>query len=125
MAHCYNPSYPGSRDQEDHGWKPVWTNSKLDPISKIPTTKKASGVAQGKGPELKTQYLKKKKLTIHHSTSRMIEKEERKKGGKEGREGGKKGGREKGRMIGRIAGKKEGRKKKRRKEEVVKILRIN
>jgi hypothetical protein len=32
-----------------------------DPISKIPNTKKAGGVAQGVGPEIKPQYRKKKK----------------------------------------------------------------
>jgi hypothetical protein len=24
VAHTCNPSYSGGRDQEDHGWKPVW-----------------------------------------------------------------------------------------------------
>jgi hypothetical protein len=32
-----------------------------DPISKIPNTKRAGGVAQGVGPEFKPQYRKKKK----------------------------------------------------------------
>jgi hypothetical protein len=34
-----------------------------DPISKIPSQKRAGGVAQGEGPELKPQYHKKKKRT--------------------------------------------------------------
>jgi hypothetical protein len=29
-----NPSYPGGRDQEDHGSKPAQTNNSRDPISK-------------------------------------------------------------------------------------------
>jgi hypothetical protein len=39
VAHAYNPSYSGGRDQEDHGSKPPWANILLDPISKIPNTK--------------------------------------------------------------------------------------
>jgi hypothetical protein len=27
VAHAYNPSYLGGRDQEDCGLKPVWANS--------------------------------------------------------------------------------------------------
>jgi hypothetical protein len=27
MAHTYNPSYSGGRDQEDHGLKPAQANS--------------------------------------------------------------------------------------------------
>jgi hypothetical protein len=27
VAHAYNPSYSGGRDQEDHGSKPAWANS--------------------------------------------------------------------------------------------------
>jgi hypothetical protein len=37
---AYNPSYSGSRDQEDRGSKPAWTNSSQDPTSKKPITKK-------------------------------------------------------------------------------------
>jgi hypothetical protein len=40
VAHFYNPSYAGSRDEEDHGWKPARANSLKDPISKKPITKK-------------------------------------------------------------------------------------
>jgi hypothetical protein len=43
MAHAYNPSYSGGRDQEDHGSKPAWVNSSWNPISKKPITKKAGG----------------------------------------------------------------------------------
>jgi hypothetical protein len=34
VAHAYNPSYSGGRDQEDHSWKPAGANSSRDPISK-------------------------------------------------------------------------------------------
>jgi hypothetical protein len=37
VAQAYNPSYPGSRDQE--GSKPAQTNSSWDPISKNPSQK--------------------------------------------------------------------------------------
>jgi hypothetical protein len=61
VAHACNPSYSGGRDQEDGGLKPAQANSLQDPISKIPITKRAGGVAQGEGPEFKPQYHKKKK----------------------------------------------------------------
>jgi hypothetical protein len=34
VAHTYNPSYSGGRNQEDHGLKSVWENSSWDSISK-------------------------------------------------------------------------------------------
>jgi hypothetical protein len=51
VAHAYNPSYSGGRDQEDQGSKPAWASSSRDPTSKIPNTKRAGGVTQGIGPE--------------------------------------------------------------------------
>jgi hypothetical protein len=39
-VHAYNPSYSGSRNQEDHGLKPAQENSSRKPISKIPSIKK-------------------------------------------------------------------------------------
>jgi hypothetical protein len=48
VAYACNPSYSGGRDQEDCGSKPAQANS-------------SGGVAQGKGPEFKPQYHKKKK----------------------------------------------------------------
>jgi hypothetical protein len=39
LTHTCNPSYPGSRDQENHILKPAQANSLLDFISKIPNTK--------------------------------------------------------------------------------------
>jgi hypothetical protein len=44
LAHVCNPSYSGGKDQEDHGWKPAW--GKLDPVSKIPNTKRTGGVVR-------------------------------------------------------------------------------
>jgi hypothetical protein len=39
LAHAYNPSYSGGRDQEDHSLKPAWGNSSQDPVSKNPSQK--------------------------------------------------------------------------------------
>jgi hypothetical protein len=60
VAHSYNPSYSGSRDQEDPCLKPAQANSSQDPISKTPITKRTGGMAQGEGPEFKPQSEKKK-----------------------------------------------------------------
>jgi hypothetical protein len=57
VAHTCNPSYSGGRDQEDHSWKPAQANE--GPYLQKPFTKRASGVAQGVGPEFKSQYHKK------------------------------------------------------------------
>jgi hypothetical protein len=40
VAHTYNPSYSGARDQEDHSLKPAGANSSGNTISKITITKK-------------------------------------------------------------------------------------
>jgi hypothetical protein len=40
VAHAYNSSYSGGRDQQDHGSKPDWTNSSPDPVLKKIITKK-------------------------------------------------------------------------------------
>jgi hypothetical protein len=58
VAHTWNPSYSGGRDQEDRSLKPVRGNSLRDPILKKIHDKKV-GVAQGVGPEFKPQYSKK------------------------------------------------------------------
>jgi hypothetical protein len=61
VAHAYNPSYSGSRDQKDCDLKPVWANSLWDPISKkILHKNRAGGVAQDVGPDFKPQHHKKK-----------------------------------------------------------------
>jgi hypothetical protein len=61
VTHCCNPGYSGGRDQEDCGSKPAQANSSLDPISKIPNTKRSGRVAQGEGPEFKPLYYQKVK----------------------------------------------------------------
>jgi hypothetical protein len=61
VAHTYNPSYSGSKDQEAHGLIPAWANSLRDPISKTPSQKRAGGVARGVSPKFKPQYQKKQK----------------------------------------------------------------
>jgi hypothetical protein len=62
VTHACNPSYFGSRDQEDLDSKPAQANSSRNPISKNQSHKKrAGGVAQGIGPEFKPQNCKKKK----------------------------------------------------------------
>jgi hypothetical protein len=63
VAHTWNPSYSGGRDQEDCGSKSAQPNSLQDPISKKKkkkNMKRASGVvAPDVGPEFKPQYHKK------------------------------------------------------------------
>jgi hypothetical protein len=46
-------------------------NSSQDPISKKPFTKKTGGVAQGVGPEFKSQYCKQKKSNKKHKDFQM------------------------------------------------------
>jgi hypothetical protein len=58
VAHSYNPSYSGGRDEEDCSLKPDWANSLQDPISKDSSQKRAGGKAQGEGPIFKSQYYK-------------------------------------------------------------------
>jgi hypothetical protein len=55
VAHTYNPSYSGGRDQEDCSLKAAWAGSSPDPILKNLLQKRAIGVAQGVGPEFKPQ----------------------------------------------------------------------
>jgi hypothetical protein len=40
VAHAWNPSYSGDRDQENRGSKTAWANSLQDPIWKTAITKK-------------------------------------------------------------------------------------
>jgi hypothetical protein len=69
VAHIYNPSYLGERDQEDQGLRPARANSLQNPFLKIPNIKMAGGVAQMieclpskyKGSESKPQHHKKRK----------------------------------------------------------------
>jgi hypothetical protein len=61
VAHTYNTSYSGRRDQEDHSSKPTRGNSLRDAILKKNHHKnKAGGVAQGVLPEFKPKYRKNK-----------------------------------------------------------------
>jgi hypothetical protein len=39
VAHAYNASYSGGRDQEDHSLKPAWVNNSVIPYLKKPFTK--------------------------------------------------------------------------------------
>jgi hypothetical protein len=64
MAHVYNPSYSGGRDQEDHDLKPVQANSLRDPISNKPITK--IGLVE---------WLKMKALSSSPSTAKKKKKE--------------------------------------------------
>jgi hypothetical protein len=64
VAHTCNPSCSGGRDQEDHSSKFAQASSSPDPTSKKnPSKKMAGGMAQGVGPEFKSQYCKKKNKT--------------------------------------------------------------
>jgi hypothetical protein len=40
MTYTYNPSFSGSRDQEDRSSRPAWANNLRDLISKKPIIKK-------------------------------------------------------------------------------------
>jgi hypothetical protein len=60
-----NLSYLGGRKQEDHCSKPARANSSVRPyLKKTHHRKRADGVAQGVGPEFKTQYCRKKKKLV-------------------------------------------------------------
>jgi hypothetical protein len=46
VAHAYNPSYSGGRDQEGHNLKPAWGNNSQDPnLEKTHPQKRAGGMA--------------------------------------------------------------------------------
>jgi hypothetical protein len=54
VAHTYNPSYSGGRDQEGSSLKPTRVNSSQDPFSKKkknPSLKRSGGVDQGPVPQ--------------------------------------------------------------------------
>jgi hypothetical protein len=72
VAHTFNPSYSGGRDQEGCSSKPAQANSLQDPISKKKKkkkiTKRAGGVVQGEGPEFKPQFRKNKKQMLCDTT---------------------------------------------------------
>jgi hypothetical protein len=65
VAHTCGSSYSGGRDQEDCGLKPASGKEFVRPyLEKSLSQKRAGGVAQGIGPELKPQYHKKKKKSL-------------------------------------------------------------
>jgi hypothetical protein len=73
LAHAWNPSDSGGRDQEDHSSKPAWANSSVRPYLKNTHHKKrAGGVAQSVGPEFKPHYCKKKKQTPLDCTPKIV-----------------------------------------------------
>jgi hypothetical protein len=66
VAHAYNPSYPGGRDQEDHSSKPVQANSSWRPYLEKPFTK--IGLME---------WLQGKALSSSSSTTKKEEKKKR------------------------------------------------
>jgi hypothetical protein len=69
VAHAYNSSYSGGRDQEDHNSKPAQANSSTRPYLEKLFTK--IGLAQGEGPEFQTLVpQKKRKENLHMETYR-------------------------------------------------------
>jgi hypothetical protein len=64
VAHAYNPSYSGDRDQLDRGSKPAWQIVCETLSLKYLTQKMAGGVTQSEDPEFKPQYHKKKKKKV-------------------------------------------------------------
>jgi hypothetical protein len=58
LAHAYNPSYSGGRDQEDCGSKQPRQIVCKTLSQKNSSQKRAGRVAQGEGPEFKPQYYK-------------------------------------------------------------------
>jgi hypothetical protein len=70
VAHAYNPSYSGGRDQEDLGLKPAQAKFRSPYLEKNPLQKRAGGVVRGVGPEFKPQYSKKKKEKSKNKTLR-------------------------------------------------------
>jgi hypothetical protein len=61
VAHTYNPSNSGGRDQEDRRSKPALANSSRDTISKIPITKRAGEWLKVKALSSSPSTAKKKK----------------------------------------------------------------
>jgi hypothetical protein len=66
VAHAWNPSYSGGRDQEDHDSKPVQANIIVpqDLSQKNTLQKRAGRVAEGVGPQFNPQLHPPKKKTF-------------------------------------------------------------
>jgi hypothetical protein len=61
VAHAYNPSYSGGRNQEDHDSKPAQANCSEDAISKTLMTKMDWSSASRCRPRVQTLVLLKNK----------------------------------------------------------------
>jgi hypothetical protein len=64
VTHACNPSYSGSRVQENHGWKPASENRLKDPMSKKTQCKKGLMQrlkVQAMNPNPSTKKIKKSK----------------------------------------------------------------
>jgi hypothetical protein len=64
VAHTYNFSYLGGRDQEDHSLSPAWANTSWDPHLEITGAKWAKSrvpALQAQSPEFKSQSHQKNK----------------------------------------------------------------
>jgi hypothetical protein len=68
VAHTCNPSWSGSRDQEDHSLKPPLANSSVRPYLKKPFTKKDWWSGSRSSPEIKPKYHKKKQTILQVSS---------------------------------------------------------
>jgi hypothetical protein len=62
VLEAYDPSYSGGRDQEDSSLKTVQANSSRPNPEKKKSQKRVDGVAQGIGPEIKSQHCRKKRM---------------------------------------------------------------
>jgi hypothetical protein len=67
VAHTFNPSYSGGRDQEDHSSEPTQANSSQDPILKKAKQKRAGGVDQVQTPVLERKERKGKKDYLYNT----------------------------------------------------------
>jgi hypothetical protein len=61
VAHVCNPSYSGGRDQEDLVRSQPWQIVNETLSRKNPSQKRAGGVTQGVGPEVKPHLIPQKK----------------------------------------------------------------
>jgi hypothetical protein len=64
VAHAYNPSYSGDRNQEDHSSKPTQATSSQDPVLENPTQNRAEEWLNV-GPEFKHKKKRQKKENLN------------------------------------------------------------